>query len=365
MEAGSLFDHEKTPFPLTGKHVQVQCESCHKPPADGGAADWVRFEPLPHERCIDCHRDPHGGTLGNRCVECHSTVGWLQIAGERFDHSRTRYPLEGRHRDLACAKCHSEQRKKPAFAACTDCHRDEHGAAQAGRPQWLACDSCHSVQGFRPARYTLEQHQKAAYPLQGAHRAIRCSACHQPAEAPRFELAVAHDDCRTCHVDPHEGRLAKFDPQGSGCLACHDQQDWKTARFDHARTAFALDGAHAVVDCAKCHGERSGRDFGGLKTECASCHKDPHEGRLLVDAAGAARVCDSCHVTRDWFAEKFDHDNDARFALRGGHERVACTACHAPVAEGNDRLLRFKPAPVECRACHTADVDSEFRKEVR
>ena len=29
-----------------------------------------------------------------------------------------------------------------------------------------------------PPRFTVEQHQKTAYPLEGAHQVVACNACH-------------------------------------------------------------------------------------------------------------------------------------------------------------------------------------------
>ncbi|MDX2159069.1 MAG: hypothetical protein SFW09_21400 [Hyphomicrobiaceae bacterium] len=63
------FDHDKTNFPLTGKHKRVACESCHKTTLK----DTSR-------RCIDCHRkdDVHRGRRPN-CESCHVTTNWGTI----------------------------------------------------------------------------------------------------------------------------------------------------------------------------------------------------------------------------------------------------------------------------------------------
>jgi nitrate/TMAO reductase-like tetraheme cytochrome c subunit len=37
------------------------------------------------------------------CQRCHQTDQWKMTA---FDHSRTTFPLEGKHAGVACAKCH-------------------------------------------------------------------------------------------------------------------------------------------------------------------------------------------------------------------------------------------------------------------
>jgi hypothetical protein len=48
-----------------------------------------------------------------------------------FDHSRTRFPLDGRHRDVECADCHvmvtaadgrEFRRYRPVGTQCRDCH---------------------------------------------------------------------------------------------------------------------------------------------------------------------------------------------------------------------------------------------------
>ena len=368
------FDHLATAFPLTGRHVQADCARCHRaepapPPepvrlaatvAAAHADSLVRFRPVDHATCASCHADPHTGTLGPDCASCHVTDGWKTIVGQGFDHDRTRYPLRGRHRGLDCARCHGQDRARPAFAACTDCHRDEHGAAAAARPRLMQCEACHTVDGFAPSTFTIARHQEAAFPLAGAHLATPCLMCHrQPAAAAAAALVLDHDACASCHQDPHRGRMDRLSPApADGCAACHTVQSWRVDGFDHARTGYPLTGRHTVAACAACHRGDDGADFTGLVTACASCHQDVHRGQFAarVTADPAHVDCAACHVTTDWFAEKFDHERDSRFPLRGGHERTACTACHRPVDAAEPRLLHFKPLPVACRDCHTGAV---------
>jgi hypothetical protein len=331
------------------------------------------FKPQEHAACTSCHRDPHAGALGTDCARCHNTAGWLQIAGDRFDHDKTRYPLEGKHAKVACAQCHGGGRRKPAFSACTDCHRDVHGGERLARPELTACESCHTVFGFAPANYTLTRHADSRFPLRGAHRAVACSGCHEPVAdtgqledlyARAADLAPAHDSCTDCHRDPHRGQTtALTGPAGrSGCLVCHDDNTWRTPRFDHSATRFALDGAHARAACTKCHKpEREGDavdiPFRDTVADCAACHEDVHRGQFADRRTPQTGLvgCARCHVTLDWLAEKFDHEKDSRFPLRGGHEKVACTACHIPDPDDADRFVRYKPLPVDCRSCHAAD----------
>jgi hypothetical protein len=352
-----LFAHDRTAFPLTGKHQAVDCAKCHVP-VGGAEGPSLVFASKPHGTCTDCHGDPHAGALGPDCRQCHVTDGWFMIQGASFDHSKTRYPLFGRHASVTCAGCHGEGRKKPPFANCTDCHSDTHGSVALARPQLMKCENCHTVQGFRPAGYSLTRHDASGFPLVGAHRATPCVACHRPGGSEgesATDLAPDYASCVACHNDPHLGHTEKYSTD-TGCVSCHDQNSWRSVAFDHVPTGFILDGRHLGTDCLACHPRsESGVGFRGGTRLCGVCHEDPHRGQFSDRKTpdGLAVACDQCHVTVDWLAEKFDHDRDSSFALKGGHERVACRACHLPLEEGNDRLLHFKPLPMACRDCHT------------
>lgn len=362
-----LFEHAASRFPLTGKHVPLDCAKCHKPVASGGGgAEVVRFANIKFQLCSDCHKDPHVGTLGPDCAGCHTTEGWRQIAGKSFDHGRTRYPLQGRHKEVKCAGCHAQERGKPAFAACTDCHRDEHNGKMAQKPALLVCEACHTVDGFVPSTYTMTRHETADFPLRGAHQATPCSACHKPEGVKTARLTMSHKVCTDCHRDPHQGKMERLavDP-AKGCAACHTQDNWRMSGFEHEKTGFVLDGGHRTAACAACHRSKTAGDFTGLEQPCAACHEDIHKGqfaeRTIPD--GKRVDCAGCHVTTDWFAEKFNHEKDSRFPLRGGHERVPCTGCHVPVSPDNERLLVFKPLPTDCKDCHAGALPGAAQKE--
>ncbi len=377
------FDHAKSAFPLTGRHRKADCAKCH--PAlpvraeDGATPPSARFAPVAHAACTDCHKDPHVGQLGPDCAKCHVTEGWKTISGAGFDHSRTKYPLLGRHAKLACESCHGGGKQKPAFAACRDCHRDAHEAAASKRPEWLACESCHTVDGFTPARYGLEKHARSAYPLRGAHQAVPCLLCHQPLKeasgrgapyARAAELKPVAARCVDCHHDPHDGQGDRFaaDPAAGACQACHNETTWRQVAFDHNRAEFKLEGRHVKVACTACHkpvvgakGKPRTLPFKVAGKHCGACHQDVHRDQFADKPAPGTKSadCARCHVTTDWLAEKFDHEKDSRFPLRGGHEKVACGKCHLPISPEQPRLLHYKGLPVECKACHVNPPASE------
>jgi hypothetical protein len=134
------FDHERdSRFKLEGKHARAACASCH-PPGDAGV---VRYRPLPIT-CAGCHADPHAGQLAVKgatdCARCHDAVTWKEKL--RFDHQKdSRFKLEGKHKPLACDKCHDlvqvargveARRYKPLPVACEACHADHHQGAFRG-----------------------------------------------------------------------------------------------------------------------------------------------------------------------------------------------------------------------------------------
>ena len=122
-----LARHNRETYVLTGAHVAVACVSCHKPVRQGGPPQFK----LPSRECIACHRetDPHADQFPGRvCTECHVTETFKVAA---FDHAKTRYPLDGAHKDVACAKCHtvtvapngrSITRYRPLETTCRACH---------------------------------------------------------------------------------------------------------------------------------------------------------------------------------------------------------------------------------------------------
>jgi hypothetical protein len=310
------FDHGYTDMALDGRHRRVACTACHK------AGALYREAP---SRCVDCHgdKDPHKGTLGEKCGECHDAGGWRKTS---FDHAATDFPLKGSHRDVACTQCHVKADYKQTPTACVACHQlnDVH-AGRYGR----RCDSCHGEDKWKKTTFNHDRDTK--FRLSGRHADVRCDACH-----PRrlYEDKVG-GQCYDCHKadDPHRERF------GRRCQECHNVRGWKSKSFDHQRDAgLELHGRHAKLDCVACHW--SGVEKRETARVCIDCHggDDAHKGEL-------GRRCDSCHGEDDWTTVRFDHGL-ARFPLIGLHAVVPCEECHL--------TAQFKQAPGECNDCHKA-----------
>jgi hypothetical protein len=191
------FDHALSAFPLTGKHVSVQCQACH--------IDNV-FKAISKD-CYTCHaqQDEHKGAFGKECSGCHTTASW---EGAKFDHSKGAFPLDGAHGKVKCESCHKNAVFKGTPTVCAQCHKDpvfHQGLFPAD------CKTCHTTAAWRPASFK-GQH---AFPLNHG-RAKTCKDCH-------VQNLKAYT-CYTCHN--RDQTIAKHREEVGGdniddCIRCH------------------------------------------------------------------------------------------------------------------------------------------------
>jgi hypothetical protein len=324
------FDHAQTDYPLRGKHVQTECAKCHEA--------GKKWRESPND-CNACHRkdDVHKGSLGPKCGDCHTENNWKEA---KFDHSKTRFALEGKHVDTKCGDCHKNKADyKDAPRTCVGCHKKDDDGAKGHKGQFgEKCESCHNAKAWKPSTFNHDIDTK--YVLRGKHRNTKCGDCHT---GPLYKTKTA-TDCFSCHKkdDKHEGTL------GKDCGACHTERDWKEkAKFDHDKTDFPLKGKHDEIKCDACHKSKL---FKEAPKTCIGCHKkdDKHEATL-------GEACGDCHGERDWKTTKgrFDHDK-TKFKLRNAHAaaKVKCDACHKD-------LKSFRKTATDCYACHQKDDKHE------
>ena len=363
-------DHSKTRYPLTGMHAQVSCAQCHTPGRDGKP----RYTGIPFGHCVDCHSDPHRGNFQQTCESCHSTTGWNRVSGttlnEGFDHSKTKFPLRGKHAGVDCVQCHAggDFKKPLVFQKCMDCHKpDPHGGQFSRRAGGAECASCHNVDGFKPSTFGVKEHAATAYPLQGKHASVSCALCHLPkGKATLFKLEFRR--CTNCHSDAHAGQFAAA-PHSNRCEVCHTLQRFQPSTFGltrHQDTRFPLTGGHKAIVCGDCH-KRSTQFkpptalYRWRSLSCTNCHADPHQGqfdKLMRNAGinGKPLGCEACHSPQSWKEfSRFDHSRTS-FPLVGSHLTTPCSACHKSDApQSFPAKVNFKMAPSQCEACH-ADV---------
>lgn len=397
------FDHGNSRYPLTGKHADVTCDKCHLAAslnipvgADGKRA--ARFKPLAFNECSSCHADPHRGQLSAKCGSCHVTRGFDVIDRREFNHAATRYPLLGKHRTVACDACHGHgmTKPKPAFETCSVCHADVHAGEATLAGARADCAACHQVDGFQPATFTIAQHQQTAFALGGKHAGVKCAACHTSTSTAASTTKVVHirvafTDCVSCHADPHGMQLT-----AGKCTQCHIDAGWAEIRYDraaHSTTRLPLDGQHAVLSCASCHGPvrpglpalaasasigKAGVLFKIAEVRCAACHSDPHRTAGSAGRRDTTAGCESCHNSIAFRPATISIAAHARFAfpLEGAHRAVPCAACHTTLTTANQpggrgTSLVGAPRPLSgialnavrgttCVACHENPHGTQF-----
>ncbi|MFH1277619.1 MAG: hypothetical protein ABIK65_04495 [Candidatus Eisenbacteria bacterium] len=135
-------NHDRFRFALEGAHRATACFECHGSLEPSPAGDrptilpavWTS-EPIQftanHDRCRDCHDDPHRAQFEGDCARCHDTARFRPAA--RFVHDRdSKFPLAGAHAKVACDKCH------PAAAG------PDGEAAVTYKPTPVKCEACHA-----------------------------------------------------------------------------------------------------------------------------------------------------------------------------------------------------------------------------
>ena len=218
------FDHDRTGFPLRGRHAVTTCSSCH------AASDFRSALPT---SCAACHKDVHAGELGTRCASCHDAESWRS----RFDadaHRRTNFPLTGRHALIPGEECHLNQRDREftrATVECFACHQADYLRAATISIDHLAagfgtgCRDCHSPWTFRAGRFP--GHDACFQLAPGPHAGIACLDCHT-----RLIGFVATGGCATntasctrCHFCPtmqqRHQQVAGFQCKDRKCYECH------------------------------------------------------------------------------------------------------------------------------------------------
>ncbi len=322
--------------------------------------------------CERCHDQNQHDTAG-RCIACH-----VELAPGRAQGTGLHGRLPEATRDR-----------------CPRCHPDHRGLSFA------LIDWSGDKKAF--------DHARAGWPLAGAHARLGCASCHDArhvvapeivrmlrAQSARTTFLGLTKRCGACHFDEHRGQLG-----GAGdCQRCHDERSWRPAeRFEHVKTDFPLRGKHGGLACTACHKALTDTApapalplrhattflrFAPVEhATCASCHADPHEGRL---GAGCAK----CHTEDGWrvrggatHAERSFHDRTA-FPLEGAHAEVVCRACHGPFrgeparfrglafrrcgdchADAHAGQLAARPgAPAaDCGACHSVTTFAPARFE--
>ena len=282
----TLGAHDRTNFPLLGKHRTLSCRECH--------IDLV-FEGTPKD-CEVCHwqrrqDDRYGLRLGAHCADCHTPQSWKNVAPPLWNHERDAgFRLEGVHRTLDCEACHGSGGFAPRPTDCYSCHEADFRAAR--EPDHVEsgfstdCISCHEQRAWESASFN-----HSGFPLQGRHAAVSCSDCHE-----NGIYAGTPEYCASCHLDDYNStedpnhRAAGFPLD---CVQCHGVSisGWSGANFDHRFPITS--GRHAGVSCSECHQTSDFRVF-----TCLGCHEQASTNSNHSGVTGYSynsQACYACH----------------------------------------------------------------------
>jgi len=270
------FNHNKTGYPLRGKHINIDCKKCH---TSGNYTKALKFN-----RCTSCHADYHDkqfmkNGVSPDCAECHSVEGFSLSSFGIERHNKLDFPLEGSHMATPCFACHKTGEKwnfGNMGSHCIDCHENIHKNYMDAR--YIPggdCKACHSVNEWSEIKF---DHNTTDFVLLGKHARVTCRECHfRQGTDKNLTQQFKWDKlvCTNCHIDVH---FAQFEVNGlNNCLHCHTNDNWKPVKFDHNNTRFKLDGKHEGLACAQCHkpvhaGSKNYIEYKFEDISCASCH---------------------------------------------------------------------------------------------
>ena len=310
--------HDRTNFPLVGKHRTVSCGECHLKgvlqgtPTNCEACHWIRKKD-----------DRYNLQLGIHCGDCHTPLDWKLIRPGAWVHEqKTGFPLTGSHKTLDCDQCHKSNILGGLPDDCFSCHEADYNNASS--PNHLTaqfptdCSLCHTSTHWNATNYS-----HPGFPLNGSHLSAPCSDCHQ-----NGVYAGTPNQCAACHMDDYNQARDPNHLEGgfsTSCEICHgfDAVSWEGAIFDH-NLVWPLQGAHQNLDCAECHANGY-----NLPQNCYGCHQAEYQATSDPNhiSAGFPTQCESCHFPNHltWSQAVFNHN----FPINSGeHAGYACTDCH-------------------------------------
>lgn len=121
----ATFDHNRSNFPLTGRHVGLACEQCHTSGQFAGLST----------ACAGCHGDPafHAGLFSSDCATCHTTNDWFARYTGRHPGIADEGGSGVNHGGASCRDCHTQNLSTATCLACHDSNNpDDEGGGDGG-----------------------------------------------------------------------------------------------------------------------------------------------------------------------------------------------------------------------------------------
>ncbi|MCB2229667.1 hypothetical protein KQH82_03055 [bacterium] len=357
-EGWQVFDmfqvHLDTDAPIMGRHVTLDCESCHTgfPRGDLSHTD---------ARCVACHQSDYLETtspshvvagFSTDCEMCHQMNTFRPAMLPDHDIFFPIYSGEHDGTWSTCGTCHPNDNNFADFT-CLVCHehrQSEMDETHAGFDGYAYnsddCYLCHP----RGVAEDFGEHDALYFPVfSGSHQGEweSCSACHNvPLNRSVFDCLSCHEHAQV-EMDGKHGDMSGYAYESTACYECHPTGVKGEFTAHDAEFFPIFSGAHSGEwdDCATCHTVENDRS----QFECIVCHE--HEQAEMDGVHGSmtgysfsSAACYDCHPTG--VAEDFTaHDAEFFPIFSGTHnnEWDACSNCHTVPL---DRSI------FDCLGCH-------------
>ena len=338
----------------------------------------VLFAALMGSGALVAQESPHKN-LDFACSDCHVTQSFSDI---RFDHDKTGFLLEGRHKTATCSGCHDISDFSTTSGTCATCHEDIH-LGKAGND----CEKCHTEINW--LKFDSEAiHAQSSFPMQGRHILLDCQSCHTT--SPAVDFAITASTCESCH---QQNFLETSQPDhlafgfSTDCQECHEMNRWKPAFMpDHDALFFPIfSGEHKGEwdDCTACHSDLNNRK----EFTCLSCHEhnqqemdEEHQG--ITGYVYNSRDCLTCHP--DGNSGDFTAHDTQFFPIYSGEHKgtwdecaichdqpddrkaVTCLSCHEHNQQEMDKehqgISGYAWNTQDCLFCHPSGEKGDFRE---
>ena len=296
----ATFNHNNTPFPLTGSHLVPPraCTDCHTN---------NNYTTLP-TTCVGCHQSNYNtattpvnhiaAAFPTTCANCHDTVNWMDGT---FNHTTTGFPLTGSHTvpPRLCTDCHTNNNYALNSTLCYSCHQKDYSGttnpahASAGFP--TTCELCHDTTVWTDSTFN---HNNTTFPLTGSHLVPPrvCTDCHVNNNYTTLPIT-----CVGCHqtdynntTNPGHKAQPQFFP--TTCQNCHNTTAWTGATFNHTQyTPFPTNHGNANNVCSTCH--TNSNDYSVF--QCTGCHGGNNSNNFQHDHVSGyvynSINCYQCH----------------------------------------------------------------------
>mgnify|MGYP001612998360 CR=1 FL=1 len=326
--SSTSFNHLSTGFPLTGAHVQADCQTCHARGVFKGTPRQCELchtqgsrmassaKPTNHvptaQPCDQCHtstvtwagaRFPHTGVVPGSCMQCHNNS---MAQGKPSNHVQTTSPCDTCHRTTAWIPA-SFNHNNVAPGSCITCHNNC-STATCKPGGHLAtnesCDVCHSTARWLPAKGVSHlgivtgciscHNGSRATGKSGGHfvTSRSCEACHTPPAgttitgrwpvhtyshtSPAYSTHSGGLTCANCHKTNNE--TIAWSAYPSTCAGCHAS---KFKPDSHKKTTSPTTINYTVDELKNCAGschEYTNNTFSTIKTTRSSKHKSTDGG---------------------------------------------------------------------------------------